>query len=184
MVTTPGRRRGGAGNRGAVRRASPDRAAIGLARTWRADPYAPSWARRYSVSAWAAVLAGPARHGWSPRDVNQLIRDWIGVGHWLPAAPHKPIGLLRAILAWHANLAERPAALDQAREAAERAARRAHLGAQAAARAEHVRARAVGRRALGGPGHAAARAVAAEAARRAAHKRTYSAAQDVRGHDV
>ena len=60
---------------------------------------------------------------------------------------------------------ERPAALEQAREAAERAARRAHLAAQAGARAAHVRARAVGRHALGGPGHAAARAVAAEAAR-------------------
>ena len=97
------------------------RAALGLARAWRADPHAPSWARRYSVTTWARVLAGPACHGWTSRDVNQLIRDWIGVGHWLLAAPHKPIGLLRAILAWHANLAERPAALEQAREAAPRA---------------------------------------------------------------
>ena len=40
----------------------------------------------------------------------------------VPAAPHKPIGLLRAILAWHANPAERPAALEEAREAAERRA--------------------------------------------------------------
>ena len=115
MVTTANRRRGGAGHRGAARRASPNRTALGLARAWRADPHAPLWARRYSVSAWARVLAGPARHGWTSRDVNQLIRDWIGVGHWLPAAPHKTIGLLRAVLAWHANLAERPAALEEAR---------------------------------------------------------------------
>jgi len=53
-----------------------------------------------------------------------LITDWIGVGHWLPESPYKPIGLLGAILAWHANLAERPAAVDMAREAAELAAHR------------------------------------------------------------
>ena len=116
------------------------RAALGLARAWRADPHAPSWARRYSVTTWARVLAGPACHGWTSRDVNQLIRDWIGVGHWLPAAPHKPIGLLRAILAWHANLAERPAALEQAREAAERAARTwPHRRARAPSMCAHVR---------------------------------------------
>ena len=121
--------------------------------------------------AWAAVLAGVARHGWTARDVNQLIRDWIGVGHWLPDVPHKPIGLLRAILAWHGDLAERPAALEEAREAAERAAHQARIAAQLAGRAEAQRARAVGRAALGGAGHAAARAIAAEVARRAAHNR-------------
>ena len=30
-----------------------------------------------------------------------MITDWIAVGHWLPERPHKPIGLLGAILAWH-----------------------------------------------------------------------------------
>jgi hypothetical protein len=178
VITTDPRRHNGVGNRGAPRRASPNRAAAALARAWRADPNSPPWARRYTISAWARVLAAPAHHDWTSRDVNQLIRDWIGVGHWLPDAPHKPIGLLRAVLAWHTNLAERPAALEEAREAAARAARRAQLRAQAAAHAEHERARAVGRRALGGPGHAAARAVAAEATRRAAHKRTQAAAQD------
>jgi hypothetical protein len=151
---------------------TPDPGAMRLARGWQADPHAPPWARRYTTTASAAVLAGPAAHGWSPRDVDQLIRDWIVVGHWLPDVPHKPIGLLRAIVAWHASLAERPAALEEAREAAERAAHRAQLCAQAAAHAEHVRARAVGRRALGGPGHAATRAVAAEATRHAGNKRT------------
>ena len=184
MVTTANRRRGGAGNRGAARRASPNQTALGLARAWRNDPHAPSWARRYSVNAWARVLAGPARHGWTSRDVNQLIRDWIGVGHWLPAAPHKPIGLLRAVLAWHANPAERPAAPEEAREAAERAAHRAHLRTQAAAHAEHERARAVGRQALGGPGHTAARAVADQATRRDAHKRSVTAAAETLARDA
>jgi hypothetical protein len=50
-----------------------------LARAWRADPHTPSWARRYSANAWAPLLAAPARHGWVPRDLNQLVSDWIGV---------------------------------------------------------------------------------------------------------
>jgi hypothetical protein len=40
------------------------------------------------------------------------------VGHWIPDNPHKPIGLLRAIQAWHHNLEERPATHDIARESA------------------------------------------------------------------
>ena len=69
------------------------------------------------------------------------------------------------------DLAERPAALEEAREAAERAAHQDRIAAQLAGRAEAQRARAVGRAALGGAGHAAARAIAAEVARRAAHNR-------------
>ena len=103
-------------------------------KTSRIHPHSPPWARRYTVTAWARVLAGPAHHRWTSRDINQLIGDWIGVGHWLPEAPHKPIGLLRAILLWHGrnNLAERPAALDCAREAAELAAHRDGVAAQLA----------------------------------------------------
>jgi hypothetical protein len=174
VVTTADRRRAGAGKHGAARRASPNRGGIGLARAWRADPHTPPWAARYSVSAWATVLAGPAAHGWVSRDINQLIADWTGVGHWRPDTPHKPIGLLGAILAWHGhnNLDQRPAAHDIAREAAELAAHRAHLAAQQAAHLEHQHAREVARRALDGPGHAAARA----AARRVAHRRTAQAA--------
>ena len=70
----------------AAHRAAPaPTRAVALARAWRADPHAPPWARRHSVTAWARMLAGPAPHRWTPRDVNQLIGDWIGVGHWLPA---------------------------------------------------------------------------------------------------
>jgi len=180
VVTTPSRRHAGAAKRGAKRHASPDDGAARLARAWRTDPHSPPWAARYSLTAWAGVLAGPAHHRWCARDVNQLIRDWIGVGHWLPDCPYKPIGLLRAILAWHGtnNLEERPAALDIARDADELAAHRAHLRAQAAAHHDHERARAAGRAALAGPGHAATRAIAAEAARRAARRRTAVAAAD------
>jgi hypothetical protein len=184
VVTTASRRPAGAVVRGAPRRESPNRVAVGLARGWRADPHSPSWATRHSVTAWAAVLAGPAAHGWSPRDVNQLIGDWVGVGHWLPDVPHKPIGLLGAILGWHGDLAERPAALEEAREAAERAAHHAQLAAQLAGRAEAATARAVGRAALGGTGHAAARAVADRAARRAAHNRSLAGAAETLARDA
>ena len=180
VVTTRVRRRGGAGHRGAPRRCGLDNGGVALARGWRADPHSPPWAQRYTVSAWARVLASPAQHGWVARDVNQLIRDWIGVGHWLPDAPHKPIGLLYAMLAWHGaeNLADRPAAADMAREAAELAAHRTRRAAQQAERDEHARARAVGGAARGGPGHTAARRAAAAAAHRALVRRTQAAAAD------
>ncbi|UCN13100.1 hypothetical protein LFT50_30815 (plasmid) [Mycobacterium intracellulare subsp. chimaera] len=114
-------------------------------------------------------MAAPAAHHWTPRDLNALITDWAGVnGRRTPDRPHKPIGLLGAILVWHGRerLDERPAALEEAREAAEAAAHRAHLAAQRAARETTAAARAAGRAALSGPGHAAARAVLADIARR------------------
>lgn len=181
VVTTDPRRPQGAGGRTAARHASPDAGGSALARAWRADPGAPPWARRHSAAGWAGLLAGPAAHHWTPRDLNQLVTDWLGVaGRWIPDHPHKPIGLLGAMLAWHGteNLLERPAAADEAREAAEAAAHHAHLVAQRFAHAEHQSAREAGRRALAGSGHAAARAAAAEAARRAAHKRTRAVAED------
>lgn len=180
MVTTGPRRSNGAGQRAASRRTSPNKKGLALARAWRADSYAPPWAQRYSPAAWAAMLAAPAAHGWTARDLNQLITDWLGVGYHIPDNPHKPIGLLGAILAWHGkdNLDERPAALDIAREAAECAAHHVHLAAQRAAHAEHERARAAGRRALASAGHAAARMAAAEVVRRAAHNRTRAAAAE------
>ena len=176
MVTTGNRRRFGVGERGAQRRASPDPSGGRLAAAWRADPHAPPWARRYTVNAWARLLAAPARHGWIPRDLNQLIRDWSGVHQWTPDDPHKPIGLLGTMLAWHDNLAERPVALEEAREAAEAAAHQAHLQAQHAEREQHADARAAALAALNGPGHTQARAAATEAAHRALARRTEAAA--------
>ena len=82
------------------------------------------------------------------------------------------------MLAWHGDLAERPAAADMAREAAELAAHRVHLAAQLAGRTEAAQARAVGRAALDSPGHAAARRAAAEAAGRAVRRRTSAAAAE------
>lgn len=185
VVTTATARRSG-GSRGARRRESLDSKAQALARAWRADPHTPPWAQRHTTEAWARVLAAPARHGWCARDVNQLIRDWVGVGHWLPQRPHKPIGLLGAILAWHGtdNLEDRPAAAEMARDAAELAAARARITAQHAAHAEHTQTRTIAQMALGGPGHTAARAAAAAATRQAAARRTAQAAADAARFDA
>lgn len=186
VVTTGAQSRPGGGGRGAGRRGSPDGRGVRLAIGWRADSHAPPWARRHTPQAWAALLAGPARHGWGPRDLNQLVRDWIGVKGTLPHNPHKPIGLLGAMLAWHGtdHLADRPAAADDAREAEQLAAHRAHLAAQATERADADRARATARAALGGPGHTAARDVAAAVAARAAARRTHTVAADTARHDA
>jgi len=180
VLTTPHRRRTGAGNSGAQRRSGPDREGLALAKAWRANHHAPPWSRRHSASAWAAILAAPAAHGWTPRDLNQLITDWLGVGHWIADSPHKPIGLLGAILAWYGaeNFAERPAAVDEAREAAELAAHQAHLAAQRTPGAEHQHARDVARAALNGPGHAEAVAALARVQRRSAQRRTLAAAAE------
>lgn len=180
VVTTRLRRRTGAGNRGAMRRASPDPGGLALAKAWRTDPHAPPWCHRHSPTAWAAILAGPARHGWTPRDVNQLITDWLGVGHWIPDTPYKPIGLLGAILAWHGpdNLDQRPAAADIAREAEHLAADPARRAEQAADCSAHARRRDAGRAALKGSGHAWAAREFARLARHAAQRRTAAAAAE------
>jgi hypothetical protein len=117
------------------------------------------------------VLTGPAQHGWTPRDVNQLITDWIGTGHWVPDDPHKPIGLLGAILAAHGNLDERPSALDEAREQAELATARQRRLEQLAERDANRAAREAGRAALSGPGREAARRALSEIAERARRPR-------------
>jgi hypothetical protein len=181
VVTTRHGSPTGRRQRGATRRRAPDNDGAALARGWRASPASPPWAQRHTADAWAALLAAPARHGWTPRDLNALITDWAGVtGRRIPDSPHKPIGLLGAILAWHGreHLDARPAALEEAREAAEFAAHRAQLAAAQAAHTEHLRARDAARRALGGAGHSAARAAAAAAARRSADKRATAATQE------
>ncbi|PBA23584.1 helix-turn-helix domain-containing protein [Mycobacterium avium] len=178
VVTTHAGSPTGRRQHGATRRASPDEEGLALAKAWRADQHAPPWARRHSAEAWSALLAAPAAHGWTPRDLNQLITDWLGVGHWIADSPHKPIGLLGAILARHGrdNLAERPAAADEAREAAELAADRARVADQLATRKTTAAARAAGRAALSSPGHAAAQAAAKRLAHTAAQRRTAAAA--------
>lgn len=171
-LTTPSRRKT-AGSSAASRRTNPDQKGLALANRWVVDEQSPPWARRYRTGTpWAGVLAGAARHRWTPRDVNQLITDWIGTGHWIPDSPHKPIGLLGGILAAHGNLEDRPAALDEARELAELAAARERVANQLAERQNYRQAREIGRAALSGPGRDAARKALSEIAERARRRRS------------
>ncbi|WP_239591565.1 hypothetical protein [Mycolicibacterium tusciae] len=117
------------------------------------------------------MLAKPAAHGWTPRDVNALISDWAGTGHWLPESPYKPIGLLGAMLAAHGDLDNRPAAYDVAREQQELALARARVAEQIAARQADREAREAGRAALSGPGREATRRALAEIQERAKRRR-------------
>lgn len=104
--TTPPRRRYKA----------PDRHGLLLATRWRRNPRTPRWAHRYSTAAWSHVLAGPAAHGWTDRDLNQLLVDEVGLGRWIANSPSRPILLMAGILNRHGNLDDRPAAADDARQ--------------------------------------------------------------------
>jgi hypothetical protein len=169
VLTTPGRH---AGRSDAPRRPAPNNGALALAAKWVADEKSPPWAKRYRTGTpWVHVLKGVADHGWTPRDVNQLITDWIGTGHWIPDAPHKPIGLLGAILAAHGNLDERPAALDVAREQEELARAQDRVARQLTERTTSGAAKEAGRAALSGPGREAVRRALAAAAERTRRRR-------------
>jgi hypothetical protein len=169
ILTTPNRRQA-AGSSAATRRTSLDNRALALANKWVLDEQSPPWARRYRTGTpWVKVLTTVAQHGWTPRDVNQLITDWIGTGHWLPESPHKPIGLLGAILKAHGNPQERPSAYDVAREQAELAQARERVARQLAERDALAAAREAGRAALEGSGHAAARRALDEIRKRRRH---------------
>ena len=176
MVTTS-RTLTGCGQR-ARRRACPDEEGTRLALAWRAHDNAPPWARRHSAEAWSKLLAGPARHGWKPRDLNRLVTDWLGTGHSIADNPHKPIGLLGAILGSHGGLDERPTAADDAREREELAQRRIERARIRDERRRHQQARDAGLAALSGPGRAQCRQALAEFAdRRRQHLYEHTGAQ-------
>jgi hypothetical protein len=171
-LTTRKRRQAGRDS-DAARRRNPDNKGLLLAQRWITHRDSPSWARRYrTAQAWAAVLTRPAHHHWTPHDLNRLISDYMALGNWVPDSPHKPVGLLGAILKWHSNLDERPGAIDEAREAEYLATERARIAAQAAESAALRAARETGRAAVHGPGHNAARQALTDAlaARRRVHR--------------
>jgi len=171
-ILTTHTRRQAAGSSAAPRRTRPDNQGLALANKWVRDEQSPPWARRYRTGTpWAWVLAKPAQHGWTPRDVNALISDWVGTGHWLPESPHKPIGLLGAMLAAHGDLDNRPAAYEVAREQEELAKARSRVAEQLAAREANAAARDAGRAALSGPGREAARRALDEILERAKQRR-------------
>ena len=183
-LTTDSRRPAGSRRRGATRRAGPDPEGGRLAAAWRADRHSPPWAQRHSVHAWAAVLAGPAAHGWVAQDVNALIADWAGVRGWVPDTPHTAPGLLGAMLAWHGDLSVRPAALEMAREAAELAASRARIAQQFRDRDNAAAARAAAQSALAGDGRRAAVLAAAQIHNRAVARRTETVAAETAHRDA
>lgn len=149
---------------GAPRRQNLDNKGLLLAQRWITHRDSPPWARRYrTAQAWTPVLTRAAHHNWTPHDLNRLISDYMALGNWVPDSPHKPVGLLGAILKWHSNLDERPGAIDEAREAEYLAAERARIAAQAAESAALRAARETGRAAVHGPGHSAARQALADA---------------------
>lgn len=119
---------------------------------------------------WSRSLTAVAAHGWTAKDLKQLLRDWERTGgHCMPTEPYKPIGLVCAAIGWHErnSLDDRPAAMEQERL-------RRHQEERRQFRAEMEAARVARREAqsrLGKPAHRAAQQVAAEIGARAARKR-------------
>ncbi len=100
-LLTTATRRPAAGSSAATRRPSPETRALALANKWVLSQQSPPWARRYRTGTpWARVLAGPARHGWTPRDVN---------------TPHPRLGRHRALAARKPAQAHRAARRDTRR---------------------------------------------------------------------
>lgn len=123
-----------------------------MATRWCQHPDSPPWARYKTPTTWAALLALPAAHGWTVRDLHRLLDDHTSSGHRLLTTPNNPIAYLSWLLN-QVNLTNRPCAMDDAYTAyeAELAAQR-----QAAAPAQHAAtaaARDVGRAALHGDAH-------------------------------
>jgi len=148
-----------------ARRVAPDARGLLLATRWRSHPDTPAWARKNTPTAWAGLLASPASHGWTARDLNQLLDDHTATHGQLLTHPRRPIGYLSWLLS-HADLGERPCALDDARAAAEAADAAQRKTAQAAAAVQHNADRQVAQAALGGVGHTAARTALPAALRR------------------
>ena len=125
-----------------------------LATRWCQDPDSPPWARYKTPTTWAALLALPARHGWTVRDLHRLLEDHTAGGRRVLTHPNNPI----AYLSWLLNqvdLTHRPCAMDEVYAAYE-----AELAAQHRAEAPdrltadaHAHARDAGRAALHGEAH-------------------------------
>ena len=144
--------------RPARRRATVDARGLLLATRWRQDPDAPAWARFKTPTTWAALLALPAAHDWTARDLNKLLDNHARSGSRVFTHPHNPIGYLSWLLN-RVDLADRPCALEDARDAEDAAAAAHRIAQQGALRADAARRRATGRDALTGPGRAAVQAV-------------------------
>jgi len=134
------------------RRAVPDARGVLLATRWCQDPDSPPWARYKTPTTWAALLALPARHGWTVRDLHRLLDNHTASGRRVLSHPNNPI----AYLSWLLNqtdLTNRPCAMDDVYAAYE-AELAAHSRAEAPdRRAAAAAARKAGRAALHGEAH-------------------------------
>jgi len=149
------------------RRTAPDPRGLLLATRWRMHPDSPGWAQFKTPATWAALLALPARHGWTARDLNALLDNHARAGRHIFTNPRNPIGYLSWMLN-NADLADRPCALDDARATEEAADAARRVAAQLAARTAAPAHRAAAREALHGPGRAHVQTVLDELVRRRA----------------
>ena len=87
-----------------------------LAHRWLQAAETPHWVSKCTPQRWAAVLAKPAAHGWTPADLDQLLRDHVSLGGWIAADPADPTRLIGWLLKKHGDYEDRPAAAEEARE--------------------------------------------------------------------
>lgn len=87
-----------------------------LAQRWLQATETPHWVSKCTPRRWAAVLAKPATHGWTPADLDQLLRDHVSLGGWIAPNPSDPPRLIGWLLKKHDDFEDRPAAAEEARE--------------------------------------------------------------------
>jgi len=138
-----------------------------LATRWCQDPDSPPWARYKTPTTWAALLALPAAHSWTVRDLHRLLAEHTAGGRRVLTHPNNPI----AYLSWLLNqvdLTNRPCAMDDVYAAYE-AELAAHRRAEAPDRlAAAAHARDAGRAALHGDAHQQVRDILTQRVRTAA----------------
>jgi hypothetical protein len=122
------------------RRAVPDARGLLLATRWCQDPDSPPWARYKTPTTWAALLALPAAHSWTVRDLHRLLDNHTASGRRVLTHPNNPI----AYLSWLFNqtdLTNRPCAMDDVYAAyeADLAAQRKAAAPEQLAVAVHAR---------------------------------------------
>jgi len=154
------------GHRGR-RRAVPDARGLLLATRWCQDPDSPPWARYKTPTTWAALLALPARHGWTMRDLHRLLAEHTAGGRRVLTHPNNPI----AYLSWLLNqvdLTNRPCAMEEVYAAYEAELAAQHRAEAPDRRAAAAQARDAGRAALQGDAHQQVRDILAHRVRAAA----------------
>jgi len=149
------------------RRGVPDARGLLLATRWCQDSDSPPWARYKTPTTWAALLALPARHGWTVRDLHRLLEDHTASGRRLLTHPHNPIAYLSWLLN-QAALTDRPCAMEEVYAAYEAELAAQRRAAAPTRRAAAAAARAAGRAALHGEAHQQMRDILAQRSRNAA----------------